>query len=63
MVKQSIVVTDHDSSYLEMIEDVLRSEGYTDVTCVMQEDAYEAIQRAQPAVVLLDIHLGNEAEG
>jgi CheY-like chemotaxis protein len=63
MANQTIVVTNHDPVYLQMIQDVLENEGYTRVICTGAEDAYEVTQREQPAVILLDIHVGNEAQG
>jgi DNA-binding response OmpR family regulator len=63
MVNPTIVVTDHDSDYLEMIETVLRDEGYTRVYCAHASEIFTLTQRVQPDVILLDIHLGNEAEG
>jgi CheY-like chemotaxis protein len=63
MAKQSIFVTNHDPEYLQMIEDVLRDAGYTQITCTGEPEAFEAIERVQPDVILLDIHVGNEAHG
>jgi DNA-binding response OmpR family regulator len=62
VANQTIVVTNHDPTYLQMIQDVLQDEGYTRVVCIKAEEAYEVIQREQPGVILLDIHVGNEAE-
>jgi CheY-like chemotaxis protein len=62
MANQTIIVTNHDPVYLDMIQDVLETEGYTRVFCMKAEDAFEAIQRELPDVILLDIHVGNEAE-
>jgi CheY-like chemotaxis protein len=63
MARQTILVTDHDSVYLEMVEEVLREVGYARVVCVAAPDAYPAALREQPDVILLDIHIGVEGEG
>lgn len=63
MANQTIVVTNHDSVYLQMIEDVLNEEGYMQVFCTSADKAFAVITREQPDVILLDIHVGNEAEG
>jgi CheY-like chemotaxis protein len=63
MANQTIVVTNHDPVYLQMIQDLLEDVGYTQVVCIRAEEAYEVTQRMQPNVILLDIHVGNEAQG
>lgn len=63
MANQTIIVTNDDPQYLELIQDILCEEGYTHVCCVLNGQADEAIRRERPALVLLDIHPACPAGG
>jgi two-component system NtrC family response regulator len=62
VANQTIVVVNDDSDYLTMIKDVLEDEGYAHVCCGTGKGAIELIKCTQPDVILLDVHVGIEAE-
>jgi DNA-binding response OmpR family regulator len=59
---QKIVVTDGDALYIEILRDLLVSEGYSQVLSPAGADPYELIRRELPALVLIDIHVGQERQ-
>jgi CheY-like chemotaxis protein len=52
-----IVVIDNDEPFRNLLTDVLSDEGYRVVTVTTGTDAAEAIRRAQPALVILDLRM------
>lgn len=61
MAERTIVVTNHDGQYLEMIKEILEEEGYERIVCMLKPSV-EEITKAEPALILVDVHLGNEAQ-
>lgn len=59
---QKIVVTDGDALYIEILRELLISEGYPEVLCAAGADPYGLIRRELPALVLIDIHVGHERQ-
>jgi CheY-like chemotaxis protein len=58
-----IMVVNDDALFLDIMRDLLTDEGY-DVTLVRESrKAHEAIRAARPALVILDIRMGNELTG
>ena len=57
MAEQTIVVADDDATYLEMIKNLLTSEGYCSVHCIVGSGTQDAIRQLEPALILLDINL------
>jgi two-component system, OmpR family, response regulator MtrA len=55
MAEQTIVITNHDPTYLELIKDMLTNEGYQSVHCIVGTGTHAAIRQFEPALVLLDI--------
>jgi two-component system response regulator MprA len=59
---QTIVIADDNALYLEILRDLLALEGYPRVICAVGAEAHEVMRREQPALVLLDIHVGHEQQ-
>jgi DNA-binding response OmpR family regulator len=57
MADQTIVVTNDDPTYLEMIKDLLTTEGYQSVYCIVGGGTHDAIRQLEPDFILLDISL------
>lgn len=55
--QKTIVVVDDDADFLEMIDEVLREEGYRVVPLSTGEGAFQAIKKRNPDLVLLDVRL------
>jgi CheY-like chemotaxis protein len=63
MAKQTIVVADDDSDYLDLIKELLIYEGYPSVHCIAGPGAYALIKQIQPNLVLLDLNVGQSIPG
>ena len=63
MSAQPIVVTNHDTEYLEMVQDLLESEGYPNVRCAAHQDAWRTILEEPPRLVFIDISLRDPQAG
>jgi DNA-binding response OmpR family regulator len=60
-MKQRILVVDDDSSYRELLQHWLESEGHEAILAETLEEGFVGIATEPlPDVVLLDIHLGNK---
>ena len=57
MSDQTIVLTNDDPTYLEMIKDLLTTEGYQSVHCIVGSGTHDAIRQLEPDLILLDINL------
>src|SRR4051794_30514225 len=63
-VSTRVLLIDDDTVFLELLEELLReSEGFEVTTCKEWGDAYGAVQREQPDLVLLDIVMEQEERG
>jgi DNA-binding response OmpR family regulator len=49
--------------YLEMIKDLLTTEGYRSVHCIVGGGTHGAIRELEPALILLDINLAQPGTG
>jgi DNA-binding response OmpR family regulator len=63
MAEQTIVIANDDPTYLEMIKELLTTEGYRSVHCIVGSGTLEAIRQLEPALVLLDINLEQSGAG
>ena len=57
MADQTIVLTNDDPTYLEMIKDLLTTGGYQSVHCIVGSGTHDAIRQLEPDLILLDINL------
>jgi DNA-binding response OmpR family regulator len=62
MPNQKILVTNHDPTYLEMIQDLLQLEGYLEIICVAAEAVLATAEAEQPGLILIDLHIGVAAQ-
>lgn len=51
-----ILVVDDDEDYLKVMGDILRSNGYTPISCISPEDALKTLRKTTPDLILLDIN-------
>ena len=58
-----VAVVDDDRVYTEMIHDFLDGEGYDTIVIQEAADAVEAIARASPALILLDVRMDEQESG
>ena len=63
MKKAHISVANDDTSFLQLMEDLLGEEGYAVTTAEDWHQTYEQIKKAQPDLVILDIHIGGPDTG
>jgi CheY-like chemotaxis protein len=56
-------VPNQNPSYLEMIQDLLELEGYSQVHCVLDSAIIATAEREQPGVILIDFHIGQTDQG
>jgi DNA-binding response OmpR family regulator len=56
MAPARLLAIDEDATYLDMVAALLAEEGYDGAVCRLGTRAFETIQQAQPALILLDIH-------
>ena len=63
MAEQTIVIANHDPTYLAMLKDMLTTEGYRSVHCLVGAWTHAAIRQLEPALVLLDINLDQPEPG
>jgi two-component system, OmpR family, response regulator ResD len=52
-----IVLADDDSAIIEMLSAALSDEGYHTVCCFSGKDAFEAVQKDKPQLVILDMQM------
>ena len=57
-----LVVDDNDEGQLDSLKEVLEMQSYSVVTAENEESAWVEYERFQPHLVLLDVHLGPNAE-
>jgi CheY-like chemotaxis protein len=57
LAEDTILVVDDDPAILATVEEILTSEGYDVATAINGAQALEAIERARPALVLLDMRM------
>jgi DNA-binding response OmpR family regulator len=59
-----IAVINDDTTYLQLMHDLLQEEeGYTVTICKEADDAYEFVKQSRPDLVILDIRVGHEENG
>src|SRR6266545_5491348 len=63
MAEQTIVIANHDPTYLAMLKDMLATEGYRSVYCLVGTGTHAAIRQLEPALVLLEINLDQPGPG
>jgi CheY-like chemotaxis protein len=56
MANQTIVVANDDPTYLEMVKELLTTEGYQSVHCIVGSGTLDTIRQLAPALILLDIN-------
>ena len=61
--RATIVVINDDTPFLELMEELLESEGYNVHVRKEWKDAYEFVKEREPDLVILDIILGHEERG
>ena len=62
--KIRIAVIDDDTDFLDLMRDLLETEGgYEVVSCREWQDAYHFVKDQQPAAVILDIRIDGEERG
>ena len=61
-VRPRIVVTNHDPVFLELLQSLLRDEGYDAHVPPKLDDPYPFIKQAQPAAVVLDMPFRQETD-
>ena len=49
MQNKRIIVVNHDDVYLQLVQDLLNDENYTNVSCLQTAGAYPVLLREQPA--------------
>ena len=52
---KTVLVVDDDADFLEMMDAVLSSEGYSVVCCAISGEAQQRAQQLRPAVVIVDL--------
>ena len=63
MAGQCILVVDDDRDTLDMMDMLLRHEGYQPILWSDGDSAYELIRKKQPDLVLLDLRMGDPYAG
>lgn len=63
MRQPCIVVTDDDPIFLELMDEVLREEGFGNVHSVERTAAYRTITAERADLVMLDVHRGQSEPG
>ena len=62
--KVRIMVINDDTTYLQLMHDLLAGEeGYTVTACKAADQAYELVKETRPDLVILDIRVGHEENG
>jgi CheY-like chemotaxis protein len=62
--RQRIAVINDDTVFLELMRDLLESEGgYEVAICREWNDAHAFVKERQPALIILDIRIGGEERG
>jgi DNA-binding response OmpR family regulator len=63
MAAPLIAVVNHEATFLRLMDDLLRSEGYETLTIPDGGSAYEVLKRDQPVLVIIDTWLGARDQG
>ncbi len=56
---ETIVVVDDDETFTQLLETMLRLEGYGSVAVTQPDQIVTTVRRKRPALVLMDIHIGD----
>ena len=56
-MSETVLVVDDDSDFLEMMDAVLTSEGYSVASCAASTEAQQKAQQLQPAVIIVDLRM------
>jgi CheY-like chemotaxis protein len=57
---ESIVVVDDDKVFRELLQTILKMEGYRTVASTAPEDVVPTVREADPVLVLMDVHIHNQ---
>lgn len=63
MAEATIAVVNNDTDFLDLMEELLRLEGYKTLICREGDRAYELMKRVQPDLIILDIRLEHAETG
>jgi CheY-like chemotaxis protein len=56
----TVVIVDDDRVFRELLKTVLQMEGYDPVPCTEPDEVVAMVREAQPALVLMDVHIHNQ---
>jgi CheY-like chemotaxis protein len=57
---ESIVVVDDDKVFRELLQTILKMEGYQAVVSTTPQDVVPTVREAEPVLVLMDVHIHNQ---
>jgi len=60
LIMESIVVVDDDRIFRELLQTILKMEGYRTVVSTKPEDVVPTVREAEPVLVLMDVHIHNQ---
>ena len=63
MTSPLVAVVNDDTAFLELMQELLSSEGYRTVIHRESDTAYDALRNAMPALVILDIRMEHPEGG
>jgi len=63
MATPMIVVVDDDPYFCQFMQALLTDEGYQPVICASTDETPATIRQHQPALVILDLHVGHRGAG
>ena len=63
MAEPTIAVVNNDTDFLNLMEELLRLEGYNTLICREGDRAYELMKTVQPDLIILDIRLEHAETG
>ncbi len=63
MAEPTIAVVNNDTDFLDLMEELLRLEGYNTLICREGDRAYELMKTVQPDLIILDIRLEHAETG
>jgi DNA-binding response OmpR family regulator len=63
MAEATIAVVNNDTDFLNLMEELLRLEGYNTIICREGDRAYELMKQVQPDLIVLDIRLEHAETG
>jgi DNA-binding response OmpR family regulator len=58
-----VFVVNDDTAFLELMEELLKDEGYRCRTLKSTKSAHDEIRESQPSLVVLDVRINNEEAG